>query len=402
MGEVDYYELLGVGRNASASEIKSAYRTLVKVMHPDAGGTSGTFRLLREAYETLHDPVRRAAYDRSADTDDQGGDEDDSGDSSTTDRAPRAGEDAGRGAARDRWHRWDSGPRARASSRPRARRAREFGEDPDFTPPAPQINPVTIAWCAEVNPRERVRYLPTLAGSPAATATVAGVWLVLLVLSFGTLTLPAPLVAMWLLAVAGTSVALVVLARRHLVTAQVNRAFTEEFGGRPVFGQPGTERSQLAERLTADLLVKHLTWLPGARIFHSLAGPDSVFADIDHAVLCGRRLVLIESKLWLPGHYTADEAGALFRNGHPFRGGSTELPAAVDAYRELLPDVEVRGVLIVYPSRSGTITTGKPADARVPPMSAEHFVHEIGAWLAVQSSIVDRDVFRTVVGQVVS
>ncbi|WP_369794670.1 J domain-containing protein, partial [Kutzneria sp. 744] len=37
--------------------MKSAYRALAKVMHPDAGGTAGTFRLLQVAYETLTTPL---------------------------------------------------------------------------------------------------------------------------------------------------------------------------------------------------------------------------------------------------------------------------------------------------------------------------------------------------------
>ena len=62
MGGVDYYELLEVKPGASQAEIKSAHRSLVKVLHPDAGGSQIMFRLVQEAYETLSDPAKRAAY----------------------------------------------------------------------------------------------------------------------------------------------------------------------------------------------------------------------------------------------------------------------------------------------------------------------------------------------------
>jgi hypothetical protein len=134
-------------------------------------------------------------------------------------------------------------------------------------------------------------------------------------------------------------------------------------------------------------------------VFHGLAWPGSVFADVDHAVLCGRRLALIESKTWLPGHYTTNDTG-FWRDGRPFRGGGSLLPEGVTAFRELLPDVDVRGVLVVYPSRVGEITTDEPADAEIPPMTPEQFVREIGAWLAVEPSTVDSAAFRAVLRQV--
>ncbi|TDE12582.1 J domain-containing protein [Jiangella asiatica] len=63
MSELDYYELLDVPPTASSAEIKEAYRRAVRTAHPDVGGTSGMFRLLTAAYETLSDPGRRADYD---------------------------------------------------------------------------------------------------------------------------------------------------------------------------------------------------------------------------------------------------------------------------------------------------------------------------------------------------
>ena len=63
----DYYESLGVGRNASADELKGAYRQLAKEYHPDVNRESGAeerFKEINEAYAVLSDQERRAAYDR--------------------------------------------------------------------------------------------------------------------------------------------------------------------------------------------------------------------------------------------------------------------------------------------------------------------------------------------------
>ena len=65
----DYYAVLGVPPDATTRQIKAAYRKLAKVHHPDAcigdPDAAGRFRLITEAYETLADPQRRTAYDRT-------------------------------------------------------------------------------------------------------------------------------------------------------------------------------------------------------------------------------------------------------------------------------------------------------------------------------------------------
>ncbi|WP_199433066.1 J domain-containing protein [Qaidamihabitans albus] len=383
MDDVDYYELLGVRPDATHAQIKSAYRTLARSMHPDTGGTAGTFRLLREAYETLNDPARRAEYDRDGDSD---------SDDDATGR-----DDEANGAARDPAA--TTATRARRRAPGRAHRGRRFGEDPGFAPPPVRIDVDTIPWWGLVDARERVHYAHPGAPGHAPWAAAAGGLALLAAPPLLPVEFSTPLLVCWLVLVVAALVAGRRLMRHHRSSVRTARAFRDEFGGRTVFGRPGADRDQAGERLTADLLSRYLTRLPGVRIFHGLAWPDSVFADIDHAVLCGRRLVLIESKLWLPGHYTTDAAGTLLRNGQRFRGGGSRLADGVDAFRALLPEVEVRGALVLYPSRSGALSTGAATGAAAP-MAPERFVREIGDWLAVEPYTVDRSVFRVVLGQV--
>jgi molecular chaperone DnaJ len=59
----DYYNVLGLQKDCSASEIKSAYKKLAKIHHPDAGGNESEFKKIVEAYETLSDADKRKAYD---------------------------------------------------------------------------------------------------------------------------------------------------------------------------------------------------------------------------------------------------------------------------------------------------------------------------------------------------
>jgi len=61
----DYYEVLGVPRNASTEEIKRAYRKLAHQHHPDkGGGNEAKFKELNEAYQTLGDENKRRHYDQ--------------------------------------------------------------------------------------------------------------------------------------------------------------------------------------------------------------------------------------------------------------------------------------------------------------------------------------------------
>ena len=68
MAKRDYYEVLGIKKNASSDEIKKSYRRLAMKHHPDRNtedsDAEGKFKEVKEAYEVLSDSDKRAAYDQ--------------------------------------------------------------------------------------------------------------------------------------------------------------------------------------------------------------------------------------------------------------------------------------------------------------------------------------------------
>lgn len=67
MSKRDFYEVLGVGKNASQEDIKKAYRTLARKYHPDvnkASDAESKFKEAKEAYDVLSDDQKKAQYDR--------------------------------------------------------------------------------------------------------------------------------------------------------------------------------------------------------------------------------------------------------------------------------------------------------------------------------------------------
>ena len=76
MPNKDYYQTLGVDKNASADDIRRAYRKLAKQYHPDVNkepGAEEKFKEINEAYDVLGDEQKKARYDQFGSADPNAG-----------------------------------------------------------------------------------------------------------------------------------------------------------------------------------------------------------------------------------------------------------------------------------------------------------------------------------------
>lgn len=270
----DHYETLGLDPDASEPEIKAAYRTLVRSLHPDvrSGGEGGaTDRLLevQRAYEVLSHPGRRASYDAGLPEGmesmlQEGGVADTLADVLTVVRR-EAVNGASRGAMAEPWERIEERPGSRTWGRGPTRSAQEAAAAPGPDLPTPTGDRTfLVAVGASLA-------VVAVAGAAALRAIVGAVGLIDL-LSFLLMTLLAPMLALlgsWALSYADgrLEAALRRLARRL-------RAARERQGS--VAAGPssrgGGELLRLLVLLTAGGVYALVGAAPGAFVLALLSG----------------------------------------------------------------------------------------------------------------------------------
>ncbi|HEV3358381.1 MAG TPA: J domain-containing protein [Pseudonocardiaceae bacterium] len=410
----DLYEVLGVARDADQEEIKRAYRAAVKKFHPDAEGNSFFFRLIQQAYETLSDPDRRAAYDRTALT----------GREEAT-RAPQPPPPA-------QSNPWMAGPSV------------------------PAIPYDEIPWWSRVNPDARIRWRARLKPATIGFAVLGGLWLVLIVFGIATDTLanagyygylvfaavvlptlwcvlsallgrkpPRPAV-FWSLAAGVGLIALAYYAQtQHVATARPSTLILYAVGALivPIAAgwyarsrgqqkidwqanlwqlrggwQGATARAadlEQAASLTADLLSRYLTQISAVRVFRD---PVGFAPNVDHVLLCGRRMVLLTSVVWPAGDYTVGRGGDVLADGRPVLTGSLGVRAALRSARRHFPTAVLRSVVLIWPAQPGRpVRTAWAPGSTYAVASPDVLVKDVGGWLAQHPNTVHRGLFRALV-----
>lgn len=440
--EPTLYEVLGVGPEAETAEIKASFRRRARKMHPDVAGPEmqSFFLLLQHAHAVLSDPRRREEYDRSL-----------RGEAPSSSRPGGAGE-------RPPSSPDDAPPRvfgeqvpAGVYSGPLPREGHDLGRMPWLdTFEGIERSSVTIIRAGlerwQVAAIGAAGVLGALAIAavfpvfyllvPVAMVTAGRIWwtrrvpvrslalLGLLVVPLGGAAVLMELVGekAWQWPALGAvgvllSVCVALWAVYDFLVAEPMRVRRRDIPLGFSWGEPGENLTRSpsgfrldatidgveGERLTAAEIGYFLGAIPGVRLVNSIAFPAvSSNADVDHAVVCGRKVAFIDSKAWKPAKF------ALVGRQDAIRMGSdeswdyfpTHMPTAVRRYREMLAssrlrDVEVRGYIVVHPK-----SLAKPlrlsndsGNDLVQLVTAQELIVKLGAWFVDdedQAKTVDR------------
>ncbi|GAA1938141.1 hypothetical protein GCM10009689_18490 [Brevibacterium antiquum] len=177
----------------------------------------------------------------------------------------------------------------------------------------------------------------------------------------------------------------------------------EVFGDRGGYGSVGEHRS-------ADLL-QLLTRFPGAKIFHGLRFDVDSEADVDHAVIYGDKVALIDSKMWAPGHVrVAPTPGSPETMFSPSVGQGQIRPIRMNAaaanYQKILPGYEIRPWVLIHSTDEGAgHTWDNNASNGMVVGDAQFVISDIAKWFAASgphAPAVDRELMGRIMAMVIA
>lgn len=429
-----YYELLGLEPDASTAEVKAAYRSSMRRFHPDVGGNNAQASLFQRAYEVLSDPAQRRDYDAhlSAPSATAAADA-----STPADTSPNtAASDAAWGVD-DVWEDDPPGSTKTGGSD-------EATSGPATPPPGGPSSSRPMEGLATVS------VLPPFDAGRKAYLVAVAIWgalwigtlaylassgtngfMIALVLLLGVVAAPphwfdalpivrivgiVDLVVVMLISVnrgdeevaylvwAGLVgcglVAVACLAWAWSRTARLNRAvdrqavFEHNQWGDPGGAETRSSRDsphQFAARAT-DQALGPLYATPGVKILHGLPWPGVPEGIVDHVVVAGNRVAVLQSQALPPGEYRADGTGALLRDGGHFLGGQTWVESAAAGWQQQLPGAVVKPFLVGHPMSGGRVRFAQPAGSAVECATAADLAQHVRQFLGPAAGVVDRAV----------
>ncbi|GAA1590260.1 hypothetical protein GCM10009804_53080 [Kribbella hippodromi] len=428
MSGSDHYEVLNVERTATTAEIKTAYRKLVRQVHPDQGGSAALFRVVQEAWTTLGDPAKRAAYDRHLTGTSSGGATGPAGGGGGT---TGAGASAGAGGGSDSAGGPSAGGGAGAGEAFGAGWSAEPEQGPVVVRPgfgrwrgvalgALAVYAVGVGlsfldsgldggWYIAIGiglastivlaaPPHWSRRIPLhrLFKAYGVVTALGCTWTLFFTNNIGALdrTLLATLLAGLII--------VSFLTRRwskvHALDTTIDPPAAYDFNlwGRP--GEPLIDDGRTAplapddvlrHRRTANVLDAVVSMLRAAKLVHGARIGDLA---VSHLLLNGHRMALVSSVIGPPASYALDAYGSLVCNGRPVAG--PQLDSALTAWRTRHPELDVRGFLIIHPFVDGQsgITTQSAPDAAVTLLPAQTAAGELLHWLQAEGNLLDRRV----------
>ena len=125
-------------------------------------------------------------------------------------------------------------------------------------------------------------------------------------------------------------------------------------GAAEAFGEERAKAAAAAERESA-LLLDELIADQRFTVFHGLRFPGSRNADIDHAVVCGNRVLLIDTKCWRGEAFSVDRYGSILVDGRHVAHGESHMPAAAEGLMNKNPVPLEVSVLLLFIGRDGFV-----------------------------------------------
>lgn len=421
---INYYRLLNIAENATPTEIKKAYIQKTKIHHPDRGGDESIYTMIQDAYNTLSKPDLRQSYDNSLNAQPQ----------EEPKQEPTWGEET-------TWVKEEQPqPQPSPVTEPTYSEYKLH-----WTQQAPEQIPPTIYPA----PIKNKIFFPILSGffligAISLALMYAAIYNTSTHLTLGQivvigasilLTLPVLLnlipekimglqfffvikrisyilAGISTLILALNPITLLIISAPMWIAILLSRTWHKSKYGvkmipessikHDIFGTPGdlddaigkfgyanVQLGKQGETKTAEILETFVKYLITPRIFHGLRFPGSNNADVDHAVLYGNKLALIDSKMWEPATYEFDSFGQLIkvskRNGYETR--EMNFIEAVNRYAQIFPELEVQGWVLVHPTRTNEPTFfNNNTYGRVRMNTAQNVIEEIGSWFLYENT----------------